>query len=243
MSRDRALLEECQTLQAALRTHASLAQLRRASDWPSIERRLEAVLSSVRLTPGAEDTRKPPGRRVRAVHWNIEHGNQYQAIETTLRTHPLLMAADLVLLNEVDLGMARSGNRDVAADLAASLGMHAAFAPLFLETTIGRDDDAVTAGRAENQEALFGLAILSRHPIRAARIVPLPSPLEIHFDRERMWGRHAALVAAIERPDAPFTAVSAHLEVLRTREHRAAEMRVLLVALAGAGGPVLLAGD
>lgn len=75
------------------------------------------------------------------------------------------------------------------------------------------------------------------------RVVPLPSPIAIQFDRERMWGRHVALVAEIERPGARFTAVSVHLEVHRTREHRAAQMRALLESIAGVPGPVVLAGD
>jgi endonuclease/exonuclease/phosphatase family metal-dependent hydrolase len=255
MPRDRLLLEECRQLQAALRRHASLAELRRSEAWPALERRIEAVLSAPIVTtadPGrtaASASRTRPadgaegGQRVRAVHWNIEHGNHYQHIESALCGHAQLADADLVLLNEVDLGMARSGNRDVAADLAAALGLHVAFAPLFIETTVGRDDDALTAGSRENEEALFGIAILSRHPIGAVRVVPLPSPVGIQFDHERMFGRHVALVATIERPGAPFTAVSAHLEVLRTREHRAAQMRTLLEALAEVAGPVILAGD
>jgi endonuclease/exonuclease/phosphatase family metal-dependent hydrolase len=245
--RDRALLDECLQLQAVLRAHATLASLTRSPEWPALERRLEAVLSAPRLTaapgrpPGTRSA--APGARVRAVHWNIEHGNRFEPIAEALARDERLAGADLVLLNEVDLGMARSGNRDVAAELAARLGLHAAWAPLFIETTVGRDDDALTAAGESNQEALFGLAILSRHPIGAVRVVPLPSPVAMQFDRERMYGRHIALIAAIERPSAPFTAVAAHLEVLRTREHRAAQMRVLLEALAGTAGPVILAGD
>jgi endonuclease/exonuclease/phosphatase family metal-dependent hydrolase len=253
MPRDRALLEECRELQTALRAHATVAGLHRSAGWTALERRIEAVLSTPILTPADPAIMAPTGGRgaeaaasgqlVRAVHWNIEHGNHYESIERALREHQQLAGTDLVLLNEVDLGMARSGNRDVAAELAAALGFHAAFAPLFIETTIGRDDDVVTAEGRENQEALFGLAILSRHPIGAARVIPLPSPSEIQFDRERMFGRHVALVTSIERPGAPFTAVSVHLEVLRTREHRAAQMRVVLGALAGVREPVILGGD
>ena len=103
--------------------------------------------------------------------------------------------------------MARSGNRDVAADLARALGRHGVSAPLFLEHTSGRHDDVRMAASRENQEALFGVAMLSRWPIAEARIVELPSPERIQFDVERMTGRHVALVATIERPGAPFVAV------------------------------------
>ena len=240
---DRSLLGECAELKRALEGYADLRSMRAAPEWPALRTRLTALLSTVRRHDPATPPRPAEdGDLVRAVHWNIEHGNRYDQIERALAGHIQLAGADLVSLNEVDLGMARAGNRDVGADLAAALGLHGAWAPLFLETTPGRDDDPQMAAGRENQESLFGLALLSRWPIGEVRIVELPSP-ERQFDHERMYGRHIALVAAIERPGAPFVAVSVHLEVHRTRAHRAHQMRVLLEALVNETRPIVLAGD
>ena len=85
--------------------------------------------------------------------------------------------------------------------------------------------------------------MLSRWPIGEVRIVELPSPEDYQFDVERMIGRHIALVARIERSGAPFVAVCVHLEVHRTREDRATQMRTLLETLAAEERPVLMAGD
>ncbi len=206
--------------------------------------RLEAVLGAVRRTESANPA---PGNTVaetvRVVQWNIEHGNWYDQVERALLHHPELAHADILTLDEVDLGCARAGNRDVAADLARALGLHAAWAPLFLETTIGRDDDPLTAAGRENEEGLFGIAVLSRWPIGEARLVELPSPRQLQFELERMIGRHAALVVEVLRPGAPFVAVAAHLEVHRTREHRTAQVRAIMAALAGEKRPIVLAGD
>jgi len=139
--------------------------------------------------------------------------------------------------------MARAGNRDVTADLARALGRHGVWVPLFLETTLGRDDDLTTVGDRRNEESLFGVAILSRWPIGAVRIVDLPSPAATQFDFERMLGRNVGLIAEVLRPGAPFVAVSAHLEVHRTRHYRAAQMRVILDALREEKRPVVFAGD
>jgi endonuclease/exonuclease/phosphatase family metal-dependent hydrolase len=139
--------------------------------------------------------------------------------------------------------MARAANRDVTADLAAALGLHGAWAPLFLETTLGRDDDATTAAGRENQESLFGVALLSRWPIRSAHTLALPSPEHYQFDVERMIGRHVALIAEIDRPGQPFVAVTAHLEVHRTRWHRAEQVRVLVEHLRNERRPIVFAGD
>jgi endonuclease/exonuclease/phosphatase family metal-dependent hydrolase len=244
MARDLALLTECQALVEALRRHPTLAALRRSTDWRDIDRRLHGLLSTIRrLGPGREPAPPRDPARVRAVHWNIEHGNWYPQVERALLEHAELADADLLTLNEVDLGMARSGNRDVAADLAEALGRHAVWAPLFLETTHGRHDDAREAAGRGNRESLFGLALLSRWPIGATRVVELPSPVRFQYDSEGMYGRFVALVAEIERPGAPFIAVTVHLEVHRTREHRAAQMRHLLEQLAQEQLPIILGGD
>jgi endonuclease/exonuclease/phosphatase family metal-dependent hydrolase len=235
---------ECQALAEALRRWPTLAALHAAPEWPALRDRLAAVLAVIRRHEPAREPSPPADpARLRAVQWNIEHGNAYPLIEEALRTHPELAGADLVTLDEVDLGMARSGNRDVAGALAAALGLHAAWAPLFLETTAGRDDDVRTAAGAANREALFGLAMLSRWPMRDVRLVELPGPERYQFEVERMLGGHIALVAVIERPNAPFVAVATHLEIHRTRAHRAIQMRMLLQALRDETRPLILSGD
>ena len=250
MTRDPALLEECRALQRAVEPYPTLAALHAAPEWPAVAERFARMLGTVRRVvadaPAIADARasnRPDG--VIAAHWNIEHGNWYEQVERALARDETRRfgGPDLILLNEVDLGMARAGNRDVTADLARALGFHAAWVPMFLETTLGRDDDALTAHGSNNQESLFGLAILSRWPIGAARIVELPSPDAIQFDLERMIGRHVALIAEIERPGQPFVAATVHLEVHRARSHRGAQMRVLMEALAAERRPVVLSGD
>ncbi len=248
--RDPAKVAEAHALRAAFAPHATLAALRADAAWPRLAARLDALLASVRCSAPAARTeaatsaateRAPAG--VHVVHWNIEHGNRFDPIAAALTTHPALAQADIVTLNEVDLGMARSGNRDVAGELAARLGLHSAWAAMFLESTRGRDDDLLTALPGDNAESLFGLAILSRWPITATRLVPLPGPEQALFERERMVGEFVALVCKIAHPATPFVAVTVHLEVHRTRAHRATQMRLLLDSLAQEKHPVLLSGD
>ncbi|OGF14555.1 MAG: hypothetical protein A2W00_06170, partial [Candidatus Eisenbacteria bacterium RBG_16_71_46] len=244
MSRDPEVLAESAALRQAILSYRTLEALHAAPEWPELRERLARLLARTRrYAPAAPPALPRDPARIRAVQWNIEHGNWYEQVEAALRHHPDLGDADLLLFNEIDLGMARAGNRDVAGDLAAALGFHGAWAPLFLESTTGRDDDARMAGDRENQESLFGLAVLSRWPIGAVRLVELPSPQAIQFDLERMFGRHVGLVAEIERPGAPFVAVSVHLEVHRTRAHRARQVHALLQALRDERRPILLAGD
>ena len=235
---------EARALREAFRRHPTLASLHADPAWPGLEARLQALLTPIRTwSPERDGEPMRNGDRLRVLHWNLEHGNRFDAIVRALETHPALAGADLVTLNEVDLGMARSGNRDVARELAARLGLHAAWGALFLESTRGRDDDALHAAPQDNAESLFGLAILSRWPLANARLVPLPGPERLLFERERMTGRFVALVCDVTHPTRPFVAATVHLEVHRTRAHRAAQMRRVLDALAGESRPVVLAGD
>jgi len=235
---------EARALREAFRRHPTLASLHADPAWPGLEARLQALLTPIRTwSPEHDGEPMRNGDRLRVLHWNLEHGNRFDAIVRALETHPALAGADLVTLNEVDLGMARSGNRDVARELAARLGLHAAWGALFLESTRGRDDDALHAAPQDNAESLFGLAILSRWPLANARLVPLPGPERLLFERERMTGRFVALVCDVTHPTRPFVAATVHLEVHRTRAHRAAQMRRVLDALAGESRPVVLAGD
>ena len=88
------------------------------------------------------------------VSWNIERGVQYERIVSTLRT----LAPDIILLQEVDRHSQRSGDRDVARDLAHALGMNWVHAGEFQEVGEGSRDRA----------AVTGQAILSRSPIHDA---------------------------------------------------------------------------
>jgi endonuclease/exonuclease/phosphatase family metal-dependent hydrolase len=244
VSRDPSVLEECRALQKELERIRTHRELRAPGAWDVLGPRFERLLGGVRLhAPSAPPPSTVTPDRVVAVHWNIEHGNRYAEIEQALLENPQLKDADIHFFNEIDLGMARAGNRDVLGDLSRTLCRYGAWSAMFLETTIGRDDDAVTAGAAANQESLFGVGLLSRWPIGSVRLAPLPSPEEIQFDLERMVGRHVLLAAEILRPEGPFVAATAHLEVHRTRRHRAEQIRVVTDVLRDETRPVILAGD
>ena len=243
-ARNGSAVSEAHALREALLRHTTLTSLHADPAWPQLSAKLQTLLTPIRTWSPA----RPPDAAaeptcVHVAHWNLEHGNRFDAIARAFETRPELASADIVTLNEVDLGMARSGNRDIARELAAQIGLHAAWAALFLESTRGRDDDSLTAVPHDNAESLFGLAILSRWPIAAARLVPLPGPERQLFERERMAGRFVALVCDIAHPVRPFTAATVHLEVHRTRAHRAVQMELLLAALADEKKPVVLAGD
>ncbi|PYR93436.1 MAG: hypothetical protein DMG19_01675, partial [Acidobacteria bacterium] len=108
-----------------------------------------------------------------AVAWNIERGIRGDAIARLLRDHPLLKEAGVLLLSELDWGMARTQNRFIARELAIVLGMNYAFAPCYLALTKGAGVEKNAAG--ENAESLHGNALLSRFPMHRVHSLALPN--------------------------------------------------------------------
>ena len=153
------------------------------------------------------------GKFIRIAQWNIERGLEYDALETVF-TDPskfvsfldqteyppgsdkvitvfeqaeALRQADIIVLNEVDWGMKRTGYRNVAADLAAALKMNYAFGVEFVEIDpialgtekfqgLGEGERSALADQIavdpDRYRGLHGTAILSRFPLSNVRLIP-----------------------------------------------------------------------
>jgi endonuclease/exonuclease/phosphatase family metal-dependent hydrolase len=153
------------------------------------------------------------GRYLRIALWNIERGVEYEALESVF-TDPLkylslldqakyppgsakrkmvleqaeqLQRADIIVLNEVDWGLKRTGYRNVIADLASALEMNYAYGTEFIEVdpiALGTEDfadlenlerEALAEQITINPElykGLHGTAILSRFPLVNVRLIP-----------------------------------------------------------------------
>jgi endonuclease/exonuclease/phosphatase family metal-dependent hydrolase len=163
---------------------------------------------------------------VRATAWNIERGKRLDGIKRALREHPVLRASDVLLLTELDYGMTRTANADVAREIARSLGMNYAFAPCYLALNKGSGVEADVAG--ENLQALHGNALLSRYPLLRAHALPLPNGKDKMAGKEKRLGQQRAVVADVQHPAGAFRAVSLHLDAHSTQRHRHRQMRLVL---------------
>lgn len=185
----------------------------------------------------AEDRGLP---RLRLVAWNIQRGRRLQALQAALRTHPVLREADVLLLSEVDNGMARSGNRNVARELAIALRMNYAFGVSYL--ALGDDYGENPEGR-ENTLGLAGCAILSRLPLRRVENVDLPELRDKFRGSEKRLGHKRALLAELELPGRPLSCASVHLDSNASPRQRAAQLAAVLDRLEAAGGRLVGGGD
>jgi len=211
------------------RFHSTKA-LAASSLYARLRAEVERVLNGVECGDFAprSESRESLGdaRTIRATAWNIERGIRLDEIIRVLGEHTLMSRSDVLLLTELDYGMARSGNRHVAREIAEGLGMSYAFAPCYINLSKGSGLESVAAG--ENAEALHGNAILSRWPVARALSVALPNGKDKMRGREKRLGSQRAVVCDVEHPSGAFRAVSLHLDAHSSQRHRQGQMRVVL---------------
>lgn len=231
-----------QDLIAELYGFESLGELHASTAYQKHSARLAELLETPRLF--TSDKAHPLiNDFVRVTHWNIEKGKHLDAVIAALRTHPILRNADVISINEADVGMARSSQRFVAREIGEALGMHVAFAPCYLEFTKGYGDDLLV--QEENTVALQGNAILSRYELRNLRIIELPVCFE-HFNFvEKRIGRRNALAADVIVKGKTLSFVTTHLEVRNAPSCRAKQMSAIISELQRDDTPqaAMIAGD
>ena len=176
------------------------------------------------------------GQFVRVASWNIEKSFRFreaaealaseaafrrllkpevaadpERLAEALRQRERLVSADVLLLQEMDRGMPRSGHDDTAAVIARALGMNHSYALQQIEV------DPVTLGMEPGAEPPdprryvggFGLAVLSRWPITGVEAFALrEQPYDWYHgeqlrpdfvERLRRFGARLVLGTRIER--------------------------------------------
>lgn len=236
-----------QPLVEQLRRFNTFAELRRSEFFQTHRTELARLLDEPRVyeSPAAQ-----PRLRafLRVVEWNIERGTQFDGIVEVLNHHPVLGYADLLLLNELDDGMVRSGNRNVARELSHALGAHAVYAAEYLELTKGTGDELTLPG--ENTTALHGNAILTRHRVARPQVVSLPRCENNFESAEKRLGGRIGIIIDLQIGAQLLIATTAHLDVVNTPRCRARQMRALLEAVdaraqqsPSANQPIIFGGD
>ena len=205
---------------------------------PQIERVMDTV--DVGHFSGAHNDRP---EWLRATAWNVERGSRLEGIVGTLRDHPSLRESDVLLLTEVDYGMARSGNRYITRELAEQLGYDYAFVNCYISLVKGSGLEVEVAG--ENSLALHGNALLSRYPMLEIERISLPNGKDKMRGKEKRLGYQQAVGALIDHPRGRFWAVTLHLDAHSTQRHRYRQMKLVLDRLDQVceDYPILIGGD
>jgi endonuclease/exonuclease/phosphatase family metal-dependent hydrolase len=191
-------------------------------------------------SPGPAKSASHP---LRIAFWNAERGKYLQSSVELLKS----AAADVILLCEMDYGMARSGQLHTTRELAAALRMGYAFAVEYVELDLGDKRERRWHAGATNRDGLHGAAILSPYILERPALIRLESS-GAWFDGsrgERRVGGRIALAATLTVGDIRFSAVSVHLESHSDPHERALQVDTLLAAIDqyAPAMPVIVGGD
>jgi len=141
---------------------------------------------------------------MRVTSFNIQFGRGRDGRFDLDRTIDAIRDADVIALQEVEVGWDRSGNRSQAVDIAAALSGH--FSAFHATVDLFKGAHAPD-GRVVDRRRQFGNMILSRWPIRSVRRFDLP--------RFTAFAQHTiqrgVIEGVIDAPSGAFRFYSTHL--------------------------------
>lgn len=181
--------------------------------------------------------------------WNVERCLFPQDSAALLGAYGL----DIVLLSEMDSGMARTGQRNTTAEMAACLNMHYAYGVEFYEMELGGPTERHYCKDDFNQSGWHGNAILSSAPFEKLALIRLDQ--KGHWfsacadgaadpEQPRVGGR-MAVAAVVLTQGGPVCVVSTHLESNADADYRHLQFARLLYELDALAPdmPILIGGD
>jgi endonuclease/exonuclease/phosphatase family metal-dependent hydrolase len=156
--------------------------------------------------------------------------------------------ADILALQEVDRDQPRSGSADLTALAAEAMG---AVEHRFVAALAGTPGAVWSAATGEEQpgSAAYGVALLSRYPVRSWRRMPLPAlrtpvPLRVASQRVPIVVRdepRVAVTAVVATPAGDVTVAATHLSFVPG--WNALQLRRLVRELRARGGRLVVMGD
>ncbi|MFI5315420.1 MAG: endonuclease/exonuclease/phosphatase family protein [Myxococcota bacterium] len=180
---------------------------------------------------------------LRVVAWNAQRCRDPARAAEFLRA----TGADVFLLSELDVGMARSGQANAPRELAGRLGCSSAFAVEFLELGLGDARERESLAGQENAVGYHGGAILARGDLLAPEVLRVELGGRWFDGRlgERRVGSRIAVLCRLAVAGRELAFASLHLESHSDPDERAAQLAAVLDRLErfAPGAPALVGGD
>lgn len=159
---------------------------------------------------------------MRVVSFNILHGQRGDGsgiVDLDLLVESVeCLRPDVLALQEVDVGVPRSGRADEAQVVARALGLEVVFGKAARVGGIGK----------------YGNALLARGELADVEVVPLAKTARRHEPR-------SAILATVEVEGVPLSVCATHLSIHRPEVHD--QLEAVVEALSRRPAPALLVGD
>lgn len=226
---------------ASVLEQARRSTLRTGDAHARLLRQIPAVHAIEQMQP---ERARPCPETIRIAAFNAERLTNRPAARNLMRQ----AGADITLLSEVDLGMARSGNTHNLRDLIADSGEGYLFGVEFVELDLGDHGEMREHSGEQNARSLHGNAIVTSLALERPHLIPLDES-GLWFSgfkgAQRRIGGRMALAARVTGAPGPLWVVGTHLESKTDPADRQAQMRNLLRALdaIAPGEPCVIGGD
>ena len=192
-------------------------------------KRIEA-LHALELGPPRAAPECPARLRMAAL--NAERMKHPEAVRQLMNR----AGAHVLLLSEVDVGMARSGNVHTIRELIGSMGEGYVYGVEFVELDLGDTGEMRRHAGERNACSLHGNALVSSLVFEQPHLIPLEESgrwFGGFKGAQRRIGGRIALAARMAHAPRPLWCVSLHLESKTDPADRQMQVRNLLRALEG----------
>lgn len=156
-------------------------------------------------------------------------------------------SASLVLLSEMDNGMARTGQQNTTREVARHFAMDYVYGVEFLELGLGSPIEHSFCTDDFNKKGFHGNSLMTAAPMRGAFKLNLPGRAHWFVDEveQHRVGDRMAIGAIVETVEGPIVAVSTHLESVGDGPYREAQMAAIMdaVEMMAPDMPVIIGGD
>lgn len=199
---------------------------------------------------GGEGSVGALAKEFRVIAWNVERCLDVKGSAKLLAKYD----PDVILLSEMDNGMARTEQKHTTKKLAKRLGMYYLYGVEFLELDLGGEIERQFCHDTFNKKGFHGNAILSKMPIKKAAMLRFDDEghwfagltVRGEFGQPRVGGRMALLASLPCENGSHITVVSTHLESNGGIAHRDKQMFDLVTAaeaFSGSSSPIIIGGD
>ena len=130
------------------------------------------VLRSLEIQPTPHTGEGSAPKTLRIGAWNLERCKYPDASVALLHE----AGVDIVLVSEMDYGMARSGNINTTRYVAQRFGAGYAFAVEFVELGLGNDQEMALFKGQTNSHGYHGNAIISKVEFRNPDVIAIGVP-------------------------------------------------------------------